>query len=198
MPSTCLHSGWRTSGNSQHAGRDHAGDCSLQPSTVQPRCSLLVPHLGTCHRTTAYLLQDLAVPPHSVAPGRGYNQRPLPAERWPCRSGRSARTTEPSHVPAQRTPAKREAVLPSCLFLSGTRARWLAGPCPAPVAARCGACGDGRGGGSLRNGDTNPGCKYLVRGYSPSMYFFLKVTCPIFLFPSIFGGEVVVVRTGQR
>ena len=34
-----------------------------------------------------------------------------------------------------------------------------------------------------RTGDTNPGCNYLVRGYSPSMHYFKPMTkyCPVFM-----------------
>ena len=48
---------------------------------------------------------------------------------------------------------------------------------------------DGRGGGMCPNGDSNPGCNYLVRGCSRSMHFFSgEVSCPVILLPSIFGG----------
>ena len=39
---------------------------------------------------------------------------------------------------------------------------------------------DGRGGGT---GDTNPGCNYLVRGYSPSMHFFWRGDMPHYFPP---------------
>ena len=42
----------------------------------------------------------------------------------------------------------------------------------AAIADGRGTVEDGRGGGIRPNGDSNPGCNYLVRGYSPSMHFF--------------------------
>ena len=40
-----------------------------------------------------------------------------------------------------------------------------------------------------RTGDSNPGCNYLVRGYSPSMHFFWGGDMPRYSPPSIFGGS---------
>ena len=53
------------------------------------------------------------------------------------------------------------------------RARWPAGPRTAR-GSRTGAARLRTGGEdeSARTGDSNPGCNYLVRGYSPSMHFF--------------------------
>ena len=49
-----------------------------------------------------------------------------------------------------------------------------------------------------RTGDTNPGCNYPVRGYSPSMHFFAgDVTGPIFHLPSHFGGPEQGARAHQ-
>ena len=58
---------------------------------------------------------------------------------------------------------------------SRVRARWPAGP--RPCLAQGSRTGEARlrtGGEeeSARTGDSNPGCNYLVRAYSPSMHFF--------------------------
>ena len=55
------------------------------------------------------------------------------------------------------------------------RAQWPAGPRPCPArGSRTGAARFRMGGEdeSAQTGDSNPGCNYLVRGYSPSMHFF--------------------------
>ena len=41
---------------------------------------------------------------------------------------------------------------------------------------------------SARTGDSNPGCNYLVRGYSPSMHFFCGADMPHYSPPSLSGG----------
>ena len=78
--------------------------------------------------------------------------------------------------------AKTEALLPSRFgredtYWEGRRdtspsmgpgSRWPS----AGITDGHGTLEDGRGGGIRPNGDSNPGCNYLVRGYSPSMHFF--------------------------
>ena len=87
------------------------------------------------------------------------------------------------------------------------RARWLArpgprpgsrprtcalagGPAPVPgagVADRRGKLEDGRGGECAQTGDSNAGCNYPVRGYSPSMHFFWGGDMPRYSPPLHFG-----------
>ena len=58
------------------------------------------------------------------------------------------------------------------------RARWLVGPrlCLARGSRSCAAhLRIGGEGECARTGDSNPGCNYPVRGYSPSMHFFWGV-----------------------
>ena len=58
---------------------------------------------------------------------------------------------------------------------SRIRGRWPVGPRPCPArGSRTGAARLRMGGEeeSTRTGDSNPGCNYLVRGFSPSMHFF--------------------------
>ena len=113
------------------------------------------------------------------------------------------------YVPAQCAPAKTEALLPS-RFREGRRSllpKWegrreasASSSSSPPVFGRGGASGAQAGGprprpGSrlsaahLRTGgeeectgtaDTNPGCNYLVRGYSPSMHYFWRGDRPHF------------------
>ena len=77
------------------------------------------------------------------------------------------------------------------------RGHWLACPGPRPGSRLCPARGTRTGEARLRmggegkcaqTGDSNAGCNYPVRGYSPSMHFSGEVTCPVILLPSIFGG----------
>ena len=98
MLSTCLRSGWRTSAIVNTLPRATRETAAVQPSAVQLHCSPWVPCLCAFHRSTAYVLHDSDVPPQSVAPGRGYNQRPLPAEQGPCRGTHSAPTTQTPHI----------------------------------------------------------------------------------------------------
>ena len=100
------------------------------------------------------------------------------------------------YVPAQCAPAKTEALLPS-RFREGRRE---ASSSSSPVFGRGGASGAQAGGPRPRPGlrlsaahlqtggeeectgtaDTNPGCNYLVRGYSPSMHYFWRGDMPHF------------------
>ena len=83
------------------------------------------------------------------------------------------------YVPAQCAPAKKEALLPS-RFREGRRDL---------LQSQNGRGGERLSVAHLRTGgeeectgtaDTNPGCNYLVRGYSPSMHYFWRGDMPHF------------------
>ena len=66
------------------------------------------------------------------------------------------------------------------------RGRWLAGPRPCPArGSRTGAerLRMGDEGECARTWDSNPGCNYPVRGYSPSMHFFWGCDMPHYSAP---------------
>ena len=114
------------------------------------------------------------------------------------------------YVPAQCAPGKMEALLPSH-FREGRRPpplpKWEerreASSSSPPVFGRGGASGAQAGGPRPRPGSrlsaahlwtggeeectgtavTNPGCNYLVRGYSPSMHYFWRGDMPHFSSP---------------
>ena len=145
------------------------------------------------------------------APAPGYGRRPGFGSVG-VRSWRPGRCQRPCHralcmltrrgcpilyVPAQCAPAKTEALLPKMgmeergllllpsRFREGRsvgRAGWRAAPAP---GSRLGTAHLRTGGEEECTGtaDTNPGCNYLVRGYSPSMHYFWRGDMPHFSSP---------------
>ena len=82
---------------------------------------------------------------------------------------------------------RREASYPPVFGRGGASGVQASGPRPLP-GSRLGAAHLRTGGEEECTGtaDTNPGCNYLVRGYSPLCIISEEVTCPIFHLPSLF------------
>ena len=128
-------------------------------------------------------------PPRGIAstPPQGpmvyYSRRPLPAERGPRRTAPSTLTPKPPHIPYSGTMwacgnggPPPLPVSPRLARRPAGHARWqLAGSRPSEAHFRTGGEEE-----CARTGDTNPGCNYLVRGYSPSMHFFRRGNRPHF------------------
>ena len=126
-----------------------------------------------------------------------YSHRPLPTGRGPYRTTRSAPTPGSPHSMfllnahlQKRRPlvlgGEERRLLPSRFperyaACPGKRpgSRWPVGACPArrlqTGVARLRMGGEEE---SARMGDSNPGCNYLVRGYSPSMHVFWRGDMP--------------------
>ena len=133
----------------------------------------------------------------------------------PFRRGRAGRGRWPAHSGPSLARGSQTYVLAACPGpgRGRVRARWPVGvadvcamrraqartPGHGHVRARGSRTGEARArmggeGECARTGDSNPGCNYPVRGYSPSMHFFWGGARPVILLPPFSAGQSARAR----